>query len=115
MRTYGRLVVSRTRLVELLAQHRGEASAITGDDLAVILRVKEEDNRSLREALDELVLDGYPIGSTSGKHAGYYWITTEQELKKATGTLRSRIREHEKKIAALESGFRAGARQPALI
>src|SRR3990167_2368075 len=71
MRTYGRLAVSRTRLVELLRARPGEASAITGDDLAVLLRCKEEDNRSLREAIDELILDGYPIGSAGAPRGGY--------------------------------------------
>ena len=115
MRTYGRLAVSRTRLVELLRARPGEASAITGDDLAVLLRCKEEDNRSLREAIDELILDGYPIGSSSAKRGGYYWISTEAELTKATDTLRSRIREHEKKIEALERGFRRGVAQAVLL
>lgn len=115
MRTYGRLSVSRTRLVEILSGRRGEAQAVTGDELAMLLHAKEEDNRSLREAIQELLRDGHPIGSSTKAGGGYYWIVTEDELQKNIAAHRSRIREHEANIRALEAGFRRGVSQPALL
>jgi len=81
----------------------------------MLLRCREEDNRSLREAIEELIDDGHVIGSSSKPGGGYYWITSESELRRATETLRSRARALERKAAALEDGYRRGASQPALL
>jgi hypothetical protein len=116
VKNYARLAVPRTRLLEILYQHRGEANAITANDLAVVLRIRERDNRSLREAIGELILDGHPIGSTSRENAsGYYVIATEKELRRATATLRGRIEQLQQRIDALERAFELGPRQPLLI
>lgn len=81
-RVYGCVAVWHTPLIEVLSRHRGETNAVTVDDLAVVLGCRERDNRSLRDAIDELSEDGQPIGSTSRDGAGgYFIIQTEADLQ----------------------------------
>lgn len=116
-RTYGRVAISRARLVDVLSRHRGEANAITADDLAVVLAVRERDNRSLREAIGEIIEDGLlAVGSTSREdRPGYFVVQTLEELEKVDRSLRRRAGEIERRRAGLRRAFHAGPLQPGLF
>jgi hypothetical protein len=115
VKNHATLSVPRTRLLEILYQHRGQANAITANDLAVLLRIRERDYRSLLEAIGELILDGHPIGSTSREAGGGYILASEADLRRATATLRGRMEQLQLRIDALERPFELGPRQPLLI
>ncbi len=115
-RAYGRVFVSRARLIEVLSRHRGEAAAITASDLAIILGCTERDNRSLREAINELIRDGWCIGSRAfAEGGGYFIVQTTDELARVTAQLRGRAAETIRHADALEAAFRTGPRQPGLF
>jgi len=117
MRTFSRVHVSRARLIQILSQHRGEAAAITADDLAVVLGCRERSNRALREAILELIADGWCIGSTSREdRPGYFLIQTRAELETVKASLRRRARELDLRAECLDRAFATGGpRQPALF
>lgn len=104
-------------LLDILLRHRGEAGAITADSLAASIGVREPDNRSLRQAISDLIEDGYCIGSTSvDGRAGYFIVETEEELARVRASLLSRERELSRRREHLDANFeRGGPLQPELL
>ncbi|MFQ5793333.1 MAG: hypothetical protein ACE5JI_22915 [Acidobacteriota bacterium] len=115
MTTWGRESIPLSRLREILERRRGERRAITAHDLALILGLKEKDGRSIREAVNQLIEAGHPIGSSTRNGGGYFRIETEAELQHCLGQYRSRVRELEKRMEHLVRAFAEGPRQPALL
>jgi hypothetical protein len=116
-RTLARVIIPCRRLLEILLRHRGEASSITADSLAAAVGVRERDNRSMRQAIGELIADGYAIGSTSVENrAGYFIVETEPELRRVLTSLASRVRELQRRMDDLRAAFeRGGPLQSELI
>lgn len=108
---WGHESIGLPRLQDLLAQRRGMTNAITARDLTVILGLREQDGRSIREAVNALIDAGCPIGSTTREPYGYFWITTEAELELCLRNYRARAHELDRRMERLVEAFRHGLKQ----
>jgi len=75
-------------LKDILLQHEGRVSAITGQELAAI--VGQRNDRGVRVAIRELITEGLPIVSSTEPPQGYFISTSLEETKHCTESLRSR-------------------------
>lgn len=112
---WGRESVPLPRLREILGWHRGAKQAITARDLAMMLGLHERDGRSIREAVNRLLTDGFPVGSTTRNGGGYFRVETDAELQACVADYQSRAREDLRKADLLIRAFRQGERQPSLL
>lgn len=109
-------------LLRVLERHHGAARAIKLKDLLLVLGLRgfADPGRAVRDAINALIVNGYPIGSISaegpsGGVSGYFWIETEEELLECTAQLAGRVRELEKRIECVVSAYRNGPTQPMLF
>jgi len=73
----------------ILLRHEGEARPITGRELAIMFRMK--DDRRVRLVIRELITDGLPVASNTEAPAGYFIVATRQEAEQYAGSIRSRL------------------------
>ena len=78
----------KVQLKSILLRHEGEAQAITGGKLAIIVGV---DYRRVRLAILELIREGLPIAANTEVPAGYFIVATRQEAERYAGSVRSRL------------------------
>ena len=113
------LSLSPERLWNALQHHRGRAHAIRARDLAVVLGLTDADpNRVIQHTVNALIDAGYAVGSVTGNGttmAGYFVIQTEAEFEEAVGQLNNRVRELQRRIAALTEAWRSGPVQRGLF
>jgi len=62
----------------ILINHSGRDNAITGIEIAHKVGMKE--NRAVRRTIRELIKDGIPIASVTEPPAGYYIVTSREEV-----------------------------------
>lgn len=95
---------SEKRLAELLIRHKGEENAISSQEIADILRIKDgPGTRQTRELIKKVITKYWlPVGANE---KGYYWITSAEELERYLTNLRRRIRGIENRIEAVEIGY----------
>ncbi len=68
---------------------RGRGNAVKASFLASRLGCSE---RTIRALVDELIDDGYLIGSSCGVVSGYFTVGDREDLAVAIGNLRPRVR-----------------------
>lgn len=73
---------------------------VTGEH--VIPAKKHEQSRVIRALVKALRMEGCPIGYDSGKHGGYFWARSEDELEPFTRLLHSQAMSRLKTEAALK-------------
>jgi hypothetical protein len=106
------------RLRAILMTRRGEPAAIRARDLAVLLGLGRHDRypeRAIRQLVTVLINEGLPIGSTVTEPAGYFVVSSEDELQRCLANYSARARAIEDKGRALADAFRHGPGQLALI
>ena len=79
----------KARVLDILRYHRGRALAIEGKRIAQALR--EGDDRRIRQAIREIIAEGWPIASATTGPKGFFIAQTEEEARAYAGTLRSRL------------------------
>lgn len=91
-------VAVKAAVKAVLAERRGAARAITGDDLAIVVAERVDLNgwlapktlkRRCQEAVAALVAEGVQIASTSGD--GYFTPETAEEIEAGARDLRQRL------------------------
>jgi hypothetical protein len=105
------------RLRAILTTRRGEPAAIRARDLVVLLGLGHHNRypeRSIREAIGILIREGLPIGSTVTEPAGYFVVSSEDQLRRCLANYSARARAIEDKGRALADAFRHGPAQPTL-
>lgn len=113
---WGQESIELVTLREILERHRGAGQAIKSRGLADLLGLEERDGRSIREAVNLLIEQGCPIGSsTDRREAGYFWVETEEELVACIRNYRSRAAENHRKAMGLIRAFRRNGPQLALL
>ncbi|MHA1874050.1 MAG: hypothetical protein ACTSVB_08045 [Candidatus Heimdallarchaeaceae archaeon] len=77
-------------IIDILKKHQGHHAAIKRKDLLKSIKIHYEDitDRELRCIVERLVKNyGYPIGTST---AGYFWISTIDDLDEAIESLRKK-------------------------
>lgn len=74
---------------EILLRHEGRDRAITGRELAIMLR--QHDDRQIRQIIRELITAGLPIASSTGKEAGYFLVITRGEVNEYAESVKGRL------------------------
>ena len=75
---------------EILSSHRGLDRAISVAEMAARLNVSEREARDIKRQVIEQ--HKVPVGSSTGKHSGWYWISTQEEMDATIGQYRSRVK-----------------------
>jgi hypothetical protein len=104
-------------LVKLvIVQHPGRKNAITGGVIA-LEEFGLKDDRKVRLAIDELIDDGFPVGSATDSPAGYFFPTLE-EARECYGKWRHRgldICVRARKMLKAAKLYHEGAKQLELL
>ena len=79
----------KAELKAILLKREGRSRAITGRELATM--VGHKDDRSVRQAIRELIREGVAIASSTEPPAGYFIVITRQEAEQYAGSIRSRL------------------------
>tara|TARA_Y100000310_G_scaffold291660_1_gene319757 strand:+ start:222 stop:554 length:333 start_codon:yes stop_codon:yes gene_type:complete len=79
----------KPQLKDILLRHTGRSRAITGKDLAKMLGHK--DDRKIRLIIRELIGEGTPIASSTEPPAGYFLVSTWQEVEQYAQSIKSRL------------------------
>lgn len=84
---------------------KGKQSAKHADLLAVQASIKDigRTQEYVRSLIRELITEGLPVGSLP--KYGFWIITTEEELREVTRSLKSRKRGIKKRIREIEEAF----------
>lgn len=92
-----------SKIVDEMLAHFGRPTAIKHRDLARRLGLNE---RATRAAVQEVVTRGIlPIGAACDAPAGYYVISTAEELRQALGDIEGRIIELTKRREGLRRAY----------
>jgi len=69
-------------VLHVLKQHEGSDKAISRDDLISLINgcYLPAGDRAIRQAINDLRHEGYPICSTGGTDGGYWWAKDNEEL-----------------------------------
>lgn len=105
------------RLRAILITRRGEQAAIRARDIAVLLGLGRHDRypeRTIRQLVTVLIAEGLPVESTVTEPAGYFVVSSEEELRRCLANYSARARAIEDKGRALADAFRHGPAQPTL-
>jgi len=87
-------------VLHILESHRGRARAI---GLPALAQATDLHWRTVQEVIAHLIeYHQQPIGSATGKPAGYFLITTEEEQAQAEAQLRHRMLALAKRLAHLK-------------
>jgi len=87
-------------LYNLLAKHRGHASAISNAKLAYELDLPP---REVRQLIRDLIVEhGVCVCSSVRPPVGYFMPSTEQEIKEYKAQLKSRIIETSRRLRAVD-------------
>ncbi len=103
----GKERIDLNTLLALLRRHRGAANATKSLNVALRFGIEEKDGRSIREAVNELIEQGYPIGSLTSPPYGYFWVLTREELEECVRNYESRAQENFRKAKRLREAFQA--------
>ena len=100
------LSAEEQRVLSVLERHRGREAAISSPQLAAAAGVSE---RRLRDLLRHLVLEHQvPLGSSSGRPAGYWLIASDEErVQTRDSLLRRGLKNIQRSRAYDTSGFAA--------
>ena len=103
----------QTEIVGLLKQiHTGRWRAITQTTFASNLGIEP---RQLRQEIQNLRREGYPIGSSTTNPAGYYWVSDLNELVETLDHLSNRAYEALKTAKYLRKHYLAFGGQMSLL
>ena len=85
--------------------------------MAVVLGISDPTGRTIRQCVNALIDEGFPVGSVNleAGGGGYFLVANELELARCVRNYQSRARENLKKAERLTEAFRHGPRQPALL
>ena len=75
------------KISEILLKHQGKNNAITGDHICEVIEEdwgKSVNVRVLRKVIDDMRLNGYPLGSSEN---GYYLLIDKEETRKVIRSL----------------------------
>lgn len=92
----------RQRILQVLQGRPGRENAVTAKRLAVMVGISERD---VRQTIQELRRQGYPVASGVHKPYGFYWPQSAEEAQECQRHLYSRIRELWATAKALEKAF----------
>jgi predicted MarR family transcription regulator len=106
----------KVELKNILLRHESRERAVTGRELAVMLR--QRDDRQIRQLIRELIAEGLPVASSTGKESGYFIAVTREEVREYAESVKGRLindalrRQDFKRAATL---YLAPARQERLL
>ena len=111
--------VSLDHLLHILSTPaQGAARAIKARHLIRPLGFGHGDHspeRAVRGAVRALVRRGYPIGTSVGAEAGYFFVTEKYELATCLGNLKKRAAGNLKHAEDIRCAFEQGPRQAVLF
>lgn len=76
------------RIMEILGEHKGAGSAVTG--LRIAKRLGYQNDRKIRVVIQQLIGEGKPIAASVSEPVGYYLVQTREEAEAYAAVLRSR-------------------------
>ena len=77
-----------TGLRRILVRHRGRGSAVGAGELAEIFGYR--DDRPVRKAIEQLIMEGFPVCSATEWPAGYFFPADVAEARRYTKSLQKR-------------------------
>lgn len=93
------LSVQELQVLDQLSFCQGNENAVPVEELAKLTGI---DDRVVQKIVKHLIEEHhYPIGSSTGKPNGYYWITTAAEQQRSEAQLEHRIISTARRLARL--------------
>ena len=94
-------------VVQLLFEHKGKEHAVSGKEIATLLRENSEKGYnygSVTSFIRRIMIERrLPICHVNGMHGGYYWAKTKDELIESVKDLEGRIAPMQETIEHLQS------------